>query len=172
MTKRDARTAQPAEARITRRSVSARGLAVGLAVPAAGAVALTGASAQEATPVTTDRVAINPGELFSSAIVANGFVFTSGALGIDPDTGELAGDDITSQTEQVLANLEATLTAAGSSLDRVVKSTCFLANLDDFEAFNAVYTTAFPSEPPARSTVEVAALALGALVEIDLIAVI
>jgi 2-iminobutanoate/2-iminopropanoate deaminase len=72
----------------------------------------------------------------------------------------------------VLANLEATLTAAGSSLDRVVKSTCFLASLDDFEAFNDVYTTAFPSEPPARSTVEVAALVLGALVEIDLVAVI
>jgi 2-iminobutanoate/2-iminopropanoate deaminase len=171
VTKRDAQSPQTTSARFSRRSMSARSLAVGLAVPAAGAVAVTGAAAQ-ATPTASDRQAINPGDLFSSAIVANGFVFTSGALGIDPETGELAGDDITAQTEQVLANLEATLTAAGSSLDRVVKSTCFLASLDDFEAFNDVYTTAFPSEPPARSTVEVSALALGALVEIDLVAVI
>jgi 2-iminobutanoate/2-iminopropanoate deaminase len=151
--------------------MSARGFAVGLAVPAASALAVTGAAAQ-ATPTASDRVAVNPGRLFSSAIVGNGFVFTSGALGIDPDTGELAGDDITSQTEQALDNLAATLTAAGSSLDRVVKATCFLANLDDFQAFNEVYSQTFPSEPPARSTVEVSGLALGALVEIDLVAMI
>ena len=156
---------------MSRRAMSARGLAVGLAVPAAGALAATGTAAQ-ATPVASDRVAINPGETYSGAVVANGFVFTAGALGIDPETGEMAGDDITSQTEQVLANLEATLTAAGSSLDRVVKATVFLASLDDFPAFNEVYRQAFPSEPPARSTVEVAAIVADALVEIDLVAVI
>jgi 2-iminobutanoate/2-iminopropanoate deaminase len=122
--------------------------------------------------VASDRVAVNPGQFFSSAVVANGFVFTSGALGIDPETGELAGDDITSQTEQVLANLEVALTEAGSSMDRVVKATCFLASLDDFQAFNEVYQQAFPSEPPARSTVEVAGLVRGALIELDLVAVI
>lgn len=171
MADRGARAAQSNAPLISRRAMSARSLMVGLAVPAAAALTVTDTAAQ-ATPVTSDRVAINPGELFSSAVVANGFVFTSGALGIDPETGELAGDDITSQTEQVLTNLEATLSAAGSSMDRVVKSTCFLANLDDFQAFNAVYGQAFPSEPPARSTIEAAGLALGALVEVELVAVI
>jgi 2-iminobutanoate/2-iminopropanoate deaminase len=158
--------------RISRRTMSARALTAGIAVPAAGLIGAAGAAAQ-ATPQTgTDRTAINPGAMFSGAIVANGFVFTSGMLAIDPETGELTGDDITAQTELVMANLEATLTAAGSSLDRVVKATCFLASLEDFQAFNEAYIQAFPSEPPARSTVEVAALALGALVEVDLIATI
>lgn len=159
------------EARISRRSVSARALAAGLAVPVAGAMSAQSVSAQ-ATPVTSDRVSINPGELFSSAIVANGFVFTSGMLSIDPATGELTGEDIETQTQQVLDNLAATLEAAGSSMDRVVKATCFLASLEDFQGFNEVYSQAFPSEPPARSTVEVAALAFGALVEIDLVAIV
>lgn len=171
MTDRNAEATMPNEQRLSRRAMSARGLAVGLAVPAAGVLTAAGAAAQ-ATPVASDRVAINPGQILSSAVVANGFVFTSGALGIDPETGELAGDDITAQTEQVLANLEASLTAAGSSMDRVVKATVFLANLDDFQAFNEVYQQAFPSEPPARSTVEVAGLVRGALIEIDLVAVI
>lgn len=158
--------------RISRRVMSARALTATLAVPAAGVLGAAGAAAQ-ATPQTgSDRTAINPGEMFSGAIVANGFVFTSGMLAIDPETGELTGEDITTQTEQVLENLEATLTAAGSSMDRVVKATCYLANLEDFQAFNAVYRGAFTSEPPARSTVEVAALALGALVEIDFVAVL
>jgi 2-iminobutanoate/2-iminopropanoate deaminase len=150
--------------------MSTRAITASLAVPAAGLIAAAGASAQ-ATPQTgIERTAINPGEMFSGAIVANGFVFTSGMLAIDPATGELAGDDITTQTQQVLANLEAVLTEAGSAMDNVVKATCFLASLDDFQAFNEVYRQAFTSEPPA--TVEVAALALGALVEIDFVAVI
>jgi 2-iminobutanoate/2-iminopropanoate deaminase len=157
--------------RLSRRSLTARGLAVGLAVPAAGALAVTGVAAQ-ATPVAADRVAVIPREFYSSAIIANGFVFASGALGIDPDTGDLAGDDITAQTEQALTNLEATLQAAGSSLDRAVKTTCFITDLADLEAFNVAYISFFPSEPPARSTVQVAGLALGSLVEIDVVALI
>lgn len=172
MTALSAPNDMPIVHRLSRRAVSARGLAIGLAVPAASALAVTDVAAQ-ATPVASDRVAINPGENFSSAIVANGVVYVSGALGIDPETGDLAGDDITSQTEQVLANLEATLREAGSSMDRVVKATCFLTNIEDFPAFNEAYRQFFPSEPPARSTVEVSGLALeGALVEIDVIALV
>ncbi len=155
--------------RITRRGASAKIFTAGVGAAAAGALTVAGASAQ-ATPVASDRVAINPGENFSGAIVANGFVFTSGMLAIDPATGELAGDDITAQTQQALANLEATLTAAGSSMDRVVKATCFLADFEDFPAFNEAYRQAFSGDLPARSTVEVADLALGALVEIEFIA--
>ncbi len=158
--------------RLSRRAVSSHLVTAGIAAPVAGALGAANVAAQ-ATPATgTGRQAINPGEMFSGAIVANGFVFTSGMLGIDPETGELAGDDVTSQTEQVMANLEAALTAAGSSLDKVVKATCFLADFEDFQAFNEAYIRSFPNEPPARSTVEVSELALGALVEIDLIAVI
>jgi len=158
--------------RISRRAVSSRLVTASIAAPVAGALGAAGAAAQATPDTGTGRQAINPGENFSGAIVANGFVFTSGMLAIDPETGELTGDDITAQTELVMANLEATLTAAGSSLDRVVKATCFLANLEDFQAFNEAYRRSFPSEPPARSTVEVSELALGALVEVDLIAII
>ena len=172
MTEHGAPNEMPTVHRLSRRAVSARGLAIGLAVPAAGALAVTEAAAQ-ATPVSSDRVAINPGENFSSAIVANGVVYVSGALGVDPETGDLAGDDITSQTEQVMSNIEATLKEAGSSMDRVVKSTCFLKNIDDFQDFNEAYRQFFSSDRPARSTVEVSALALeDALVEIDVIALV
>jgi 2-iminobutanoate/2-iminopropanoate deaminase len=155
---------------VSRRQVSTRILVAGLAAPVAGAMGAANAAAQ-ATP-EAGRVAINPREFFSGAIVANGFVFTSGMLAIDPATGEMTGDDITAQTTQVMANLEATLVAAGSSMDRVVKATCFLADLADFQGFNEVYVQSFPADPPARSTVEVAALAMGALVEIDFVALV
>lgn len=171
MTPHAAPDTDQAPERITRRGASARLITAGIGAAAAGALTIADASAQ-ATPVAGDRVAINPGENFSGAIVANGFVFTSGMLAIDPATGELTGDDITAQTEQTLANLEATLTAAGSSMDRVVKATCFLANFDDFPAFNETYRQAFSGDMPARSTVEVADLALGALVEIEFIALV
>jgi 2-iminobutanoate/2-iminopropanoate deaminase len=158
--------------RISRRTIYSHAAKASLILPAAGVLGAAGVAAQ-ATPQTgSDRSAINPGENFSGAIVANGVVYTSGMLAIDPETGELIDGDITAQTEMVLANLERTLTAAGSSMDRVVKATCFLANFDDFQAFNEAYRQAFTSEPPARSTVEVSGLALGALVEIDFIAVI
>ena len=110
------------------------------------------------------------GALYSQAIRANGFVFVSGQLSLKPDHAELLGDTIAEQTEQVLVNLRAILEAAGSGLDRLVKTTVFLQNLDDFPAMNEVYKQHVGDQPPARSTVEVAKLPSGALVEIEAIA--
>jgi 2-iminobutanoate/2-iminopropanoate deaminase len=110
------------------------------------------------------------GAPFAQAIKANGFVFVSGQLSLKPDHGDLVGESVTEQTEQVLTNLRAILEAAGSSLDRLVKTTVFLQNLDDFPAMNEVYKQHVGDEPPARSTVEVARLPSGALVEIEAIA--
>ena len=107
---------------------------------------------------------------YSQAIVANGLVFTAGQIPLDPATMKLVEGDVTAQTEQVMRNLEAVLAAAGSSFARVVKTTCFLADLADFPAFNAVYARAFPTSPPARSTVQVARLPMGALVEVECVA--
>ena len=109
------------------------------------------------------------GAPYSQAITANGFVFVSGQLGLKPDHSEIEGD-VTQQTEQVFANLRAILEAAGTGLDRLVKTTVFLANLGDFSAMNDVYAAHVGASPPARSTVEVAALPSGALVEIEAIA--
>jgi 2-iminobutanoate/2-iminopropanoate deaminase len=110
------------------------------------------------------------GAPYSQAIKANGFVFVSGQLGLKPDHAEMVGDSIAEQTEQVLTNLRAILEAAGSGLDRLVKTTVFLQNLDDFAAMNEVYKQHVGTEPPARSTVEVAKLPSGALVEIEAVA--
>jgi len=110
------------------------------------------------------------GAPYSQAIKANGFVFVSGQLALKPDHGEIVGDNITEQTEQVLTNLRAILEAAGSDLDRLVKTTVFLQSLDDFSAMNEVYARHVGEQPPARSTVEVAALPSGALVEIEAVA--
>jgi 2-iminobutanoate/2-iminopropanoate deaminase len=110
------------------------------------------------------------GAPYSQAIKAGGFVFVSGQLALRPGEKELVAGGITEQTEQVLANLEAILTAAGSSLDRIVKTTVFLQNLDDFAGMNEVYARRVGSVPPARSTFEVAKLPSGALVEIEAIA--
>jgi len=112
------------------------------------------------------------GAPYSQAIVANGLVFVSGQLGLQPDHAEMVGDTIEEQTRQVLDNLEAILTEAGTGLDRIVKTTVFLANLDDFQAMNGVYAGRVGAVPPARSTVEVAALPSGALVEIEAIALL
>jgi 2-iminobutanoate/2-iminopropanoate deaminase len=119
--------------------------------------------------VVTERApaAIGP---YSQAIKANGFVFTAGQIPIDPATKTVVAGGISAQTEQVMRNLEGILAAAGSSFDRVVKTTCFLANLDDFAAFNEVYGRAFPSAAPARSTVQAARLPLGVLVEVECVA--
>ena len=96
-------------------------------------------------------------------------VYTSGQIPIDPKTGEIAAQDITGQTEQVMKNLDAVLTAAGSSLTRAVKTLCFLKDMGDFAAFNAVYAKYFTGNP-ARSCVAVAALPKGALVEVEVVA--
>jgi 2-iminobutanoate/2-iminopropanoate deaminase len=110
------------------------------------------------------------GAPYSQAIRANGLVFVSGQLALRPGEKELVGGGIAEQTEQVLANLRAILEAAGSSLDRLVKTTVFLQSLDDFAGMNEVYARHVGDTPPARSTVEVAKLPSGALVEIEAIA--
>ena len=112
------------------------------------------------------------GAPYSQAIKANGFVFVSGQLSLRPGDKELSAGDIGSQTEQVFANLRAILEAAGTSLDNLVKTTVFLQNLDDFAGMNEVYSKHVGERPPARSTVEVAKLPSGALVEIEAIAVV
>jgi len=107
---------------------------------------------------------------YSQAIRANGFVFVSGQVAIDPATQQVVSGDVAAQTHRVLQNLSAILRAAGSGLEKVVRSTVFLKNMGDFAAMNAVYATYFSSVPPARSTVEVARLPKDMLVEIDVIA--
>ena len=107
---------------------------------------------------------------YSQAIKANGFVFVSGQVAIDPVTNTLLSGDIGFQTDRVLKNLRGILAAAGSSLDKVVRATVFLKNMNDFAAMNEVYGKYFTSAPPARSTVEVARLPKDVLVEIDVIA--
>lgn len=108
---------------------------------------------------------------YSQAIKIDQLVFTSGQLGLVPDTGELP-DGVETQTRQALANLAAVLAAAGSGMDRIVKTTIFLANMADFGTVNGIYAEAFDVAPPARSTVEVAALPLGGLVEIEAVALV
>jgi 2-iminobutanoate/2-iminopropanoate deaminase len=110
------------------------------------------------------------GAPYSQAIKADGLVFVSGQLGLKPDHAEMVGDTIEEQTRQVLDNLEAILTEAGSGLERIVKTTVFLASLDDFQGMNSVYAERVGDTPPARSTIEVAGLPSGALVEIEAIA--
>lgn len=107
---------------------------------------------------------------YSQAIRANGFVFVSGQVAIDPANQQLVGGDVAAQTERVCQNLTGILKAAGSSLEKVVRSTVFLKNMNDFAAMNEVYGRHFTGAPPARSTVEVARLPKDVLVEIDVIA--
>jgi 2-iminobutanoate/2-iminopropanoate deaminase len=107
---------------------------------------------------------------YSQAIRANGFVFVSGQVALDPVTNTLVTGDIAFQTDRVLKNLDGILKAAGTGLQKVVKSTVFLKNMNDFAAMNEVYGHYFSSAPPARSTVEVARLQKDVLVEIDVIA--
>ena len=111
------------------------------------------------------------GAPYSQAIAAGGFVFVSGQLGLKPGDTEISGD-IEEQTEQVFANLRAILEEAGSSLDRLVRTTVYLQRLDDFQEMNAVYARHVGEQPPARATVEVAKLPSGALVEIDAVALL
>jgi 2-iminobutanoate/2-iminopropanoate deaminase len=119
--------------------------------------------------VETDKApaAIGP---YSQAVTTDGYVFCSGQVALDPATGELIGESVAEQTRQALENLSAVLTAAGSTLDHVVKTTIYLINMDDFATVNDVYSKYFDQNPPARATVGVAALPKGALVEIDCVA--
>jgi 2-iminobutanoate/2-iminopropanoate deaminase len=112
------------------------------------------------------------GAPYSQAIKGNGFVFVSGQLSLRPGDKDLTAGEIGPQTEQVFANLRAILEEAGSSLDQLVKTTVFLQNLDDFAGMNEVYAKHVGATPPARSTVEVAKLPSGALVEIEAIALV
>ncbi|HEX8352590.1 MAG TPA: RidA family protein [Pyrinomonadaceae bacterium] len=107
---------------------------------------------------------------YSQAVVAGGLVYTSGQIPIDPATGQFVEGGVREQTAQVLRNLSGVLEAAGSSLARVVKTTVFLADMDDFAAMNEVYAGFFPEGPPARSTVQAARLPRDARVEIDVVA--
>ena len=111
------------------------------------------------------------GAPYSQAIVAGGFVFVSGLLGLKPGDTAIAGG-IEEQTERIFANLAAILAEAGTGLDRLVKTTVFLQNLDDFQGMNSVYAKHVGDNPPARSTVEVAKLPSGALVEIEAVALL
>jgi 2-iminobutanoate/2-iminopropanoate deaminase len=122
------------------------------------------------TVISTDQAA-GPfgGAPYSQAIVANGFVFTAGQIGAAADGSGLVSDTVEGQTAQVIANLKGVLEAAGSSLDRVVKTTCFLSDLGNFAAFNEVYRSQFGSDFPARSTFGVS-LPAGVLVEVEAIA--
>ena len=108
---------------------------------------------------------------YSQAITTDDLVFCSGQVGLDPATGELVAGGVEAEAERVIRNLEAVLDAAGCTLADVVKTTCFLADINDFATFNAVYARFWPDPPPARSTFGVAALPRGAQVEIEAIAV-
>jgi 2-iminobutanoate/2-iminopropanoate deaminase len=112
------------------------------------------------------------GAPYSQAIKAGGLVFVSGQLGLAPGESEMVGPAVEEQTSQIFDNLEAILAEAGSGLDRIVKTTVFLTSLDDFQGMNSVYAERVGAVPPARATVEVAALPSGALVEIEAIALL
>lgn len=119
--------------------------------------------------ISTDKApaAVGP---YSQAVRCGDFVFISGQISIDPSTGQIQ-NDIKSQTLQVMKNLEEVLIAAGSSLEKVAKTTLFIKNMDDFSIINEVYTSFFKQDPPARSTVEVARLPKDVMIEIEAIAV-
>lgn len=119
--------------------------------------------------IATDRgpKAIGP---YSQAIRANGFLFLSGQIALDPATQQLVAGDVRTQTERVMENLKGIVEAAGSGLDRVVRTTVFLADMSEFASMNEIYGRYFPEQPPARSTVQAARLPRDVRVEIDLIA--
>ena len=120
--------------------------------------------------ISTDRApkAIGP---YSQAVKAGGFVFLSGAIALDPATGEMCGGGIEAETEQVMKNIEGLLSAAGAGFGDVVKTVIYLADMADFATVNSIYGRFFPENPPARVTVEVKGLPRGALVEIEMTAV-
>jgi 2-iminobutanoate/2-iminopropanoate deaminase len=123
---------------------------------------------RERVATTGAPAAIGP---YSQAIISDGLVFASGQVALEPETGQLVVGDVQVQTRRALHNLSAVLEAAGTSLNQVVKTTVFLTSMENFTPMNEVYAEFFPGDPPARSTVAVAALPKGALVEIEVIAI-
>ena len=121
---------------------------------------------KQVVSTNTAPAAIGP---YSQAIIANGLLFLSGQIPIDPETGNVP-DGIEAQTQQVLKNMSAILTSVNLSTENVVKTTIFLKNMDDFATVNAIYATYFPTNPPARSTVQIARLPKDVLIEIEAIA--
>lgn len=121
--------------------------------------------------ISTDKApkAIGP---YSAGIQVNGFVYTSGQLGLDPQSGVLVDGGVESETKRALENLSAVLEAGGSDLDHVIKTTVFLRDMNDFAKMNGVYEAFFGNQPPARSAVQVAALPKGAAVEIEAVAIV
>ncbi len=119
--------------------------------------------------ISTEKApaAIGP---YSQGVVVNGLLFASGQIALSPETGELVGSTIEEQAEQVMKNVGALLTAAGTDLDHVVKTTCFLEDIADFAKFNAVYAKSFGEKLPARSAVGIDKLPKGALIEVEVIA--
>ncbi len=109
---------------------------------------------------------------YSQGIVVNGLLYTAGQIPLDPVSMDVDGTDIETQSERVLKNLDAVLTASGSSLGQVIKTTCFLVDLNDFQAFNAIYGRWFGDHKPARSTVQVSKLPRGVLVEVECVAAV
>lgn len=125
-------------------------------------------TAKQVVSTENAPAAIGP---YAQAIRIPGLIFTSGQIPIDPATKQVAGESIEDQARQVMTNLRAVLAAGGSSLDRVLKTTCFLADLNDFAAFNEIYGSFFAGQtPPARSTVQVAKLPMGVRVEVECVA--
>ena len=120
--------------------------------------------------VTTDR-GPKPIGPYSQAIKANGFIYLSGQVALDPKSGEMVGSDIRQQTERVLENIKGIVEAAGANLHHVIKTTVFLKDMNDFSAMNEVYARYFDVDPPARSTIEAARLPRDVQVEIDAIAI-
>ena len=119
--------------------------------------------------ITTDRIAPSVGP-FSAAVRAGDLLFLSGQVALDRATGKLVAGDIGAQTEQIFANISAVLEAAGRSFDDVMKTTVYLADMKDFGAMNTIYARYFQTPYPARTTIQVAALPLGATVEIEVVA--
>ena len=121
--------------------------------------------------ISTDNA---PGAVgaYSQGIIANGFVFTAGQVPLVPGTSDLREGGIEAQTRQVLDNISGVLEAAGSGMAQVVKTTVFLADINDFAAFNAVYGEYFQADPPARTTIQAGALPIGALIEIEAVALL
>ena len=121
--------------------------------------------------VSTDKAPAAVGA-YSQGIIANGFVFTAGQIPLIPGTSDLRAGGIEAQTRQVMNNIKGALEGAGSSLASVVKTTVFLADISDFAAFNAVYAEFFSEDPPARTTIQAGGLPLGALIEVEAVALL